>query len=1008
MANLLVSAVGATIGFFVGGPAGAQAGWAVGSLLGSALVKGPNQQGPRLGDLRVQGSEYGAAIPWVASSPRFAGQIAWSSLKREIPNTEKVGKGGGQKVTTFTYEVDLLIVLTENPIAGILRIFSNSELVYDATVPSTKAGVWNSLSIYLGDGDQLPDPTYEAAVGVGNAPAYRGRGYVVINGLQLGNGGAIPNLTFETASITNATILNDFQDYSLNEWTVLDDYAGTPATIGFLGCDESIKKIGAASGVFSGNFITPKQGLVIDMDDSALQMGDEEWTVEAWMKATQPDYSGSRGTFFSAGLSNGTANGVFFNFNEFGVFGATIRRDAAGGFNFFPASAAAIYPLDDWFHVAAQRSGDNIQGFINGTLVFDEPFPTVLTSIVNTEQMEIGGNKVGQPNWNGFIDEFIYSKGVARYPTSFTPPVTQHVPDAFTVAYVPFNTPQRLGRGLTSLREVVDALMLRAGYAADEFDTSDLAAITKPVRGMAIGQITNTRAVLETLQTAFFFESAKSDKVYFRQRPITPIADIPFEELGAAPDAVNDQDPLSLIVGNELEVPAQISLSYPNVAADYNVGTEHSDRLLSGQESNQTVQLGLGMLPAEAKGVADALLIDQIASLTRTTVRVPLKYAYIEPGDVYTVTNRDGRQYRIRCQTKRDTLTILENETVLDDVGALTSAEITSDNYALTETVRVIAPTLWEVMDMPILRDADNQAGFYFAITPDREAPEDEWPGAVAVRSWSADAFEQLFISGDACVMGDCTTTLGDFEGGSGRFDEGTTLTVRVFGELASTTRADMLDDLSLNAALVGSEILRFRLAELLGTVDGQNEYRLSGFVRGQRGTEQHIGTHVAAERFVLLNVSLRRVLNQNSEIGVPSEVKAVTLNTLLSAVPPEDFTDTGVALKPFSVAGLRALAVGADIVLTWNRRTRLSYRYGGSVGASVPLGEATEAYRIDVYNGPTLVDTYTSTDSTYTYLDADITSDGFGSADVITFVVRQLSEIVGPGFPATVQGIAP
>jgi hypothetical protein len=311
-------------------------------------------------------------------------------------------------------------------------------------------------------------------------------------------------------------------------------------------------------------------------------------------------------------------------------------------------------------------------------------------------------------------------------------------------------------------------------------------------------------------------------------------------------------------------------------------------------------------------------------------------------------------------------------------------------------------------MDIPLLRDADNQAGFYFALAPNRAIPEDQWDGAVAVRSWSADAFENLFTSGDVCVMGVCTTTLGDFDGGSGRFDEGHTLTVRVTGELASTTRADMLDDLSINAALVGSEILRFRLAELLGTVDGENEYRLSGFVRGQRGTEQHIGTHVAAERFVLLNASLRRVLNQNSEIGVASEVKAVTLNTLLSAVTAEAFTDTGVALMPFSVAGLRALADGADIVLTWNRRTRLSYRYGGTVGASVPLGEATEAYRIDVYDGATLVNTYTATDGTYTYAAADIASDGFTSGDPITFVVRQLSEIVGPGFPATIERDAP
>jgi hypothetical protein len=374
---------------------------------------------------------------------------------------------------------------------------------------------------------------------------------------------------------------------------------------------------------------------------------------------------------------------------------------------------------------------------------------------------------------------------------------------------------------------------------------------------------------------------------------------------------------------------------------------------------------------------------------------------------VFTVTNADGRVYRFRSTSKTDTLTTIEHQCVLDDAGALVSAAITSSNYALTDTVRQIAPTIWAAMDIPLLRDADNQAGFYVAMAPNRATPEDQWDGGVFVRAWSADAFEQLVITGEACTMGACTTTLGSFAS-SGRFDETSTLTVRVTGQLASTTRPDMLNDLGINAAVVGSEIIRFRLATLLGTVDGENEYRLSGLMRGQRGTEQHMATHGTSERFVLLDAALRRVLNQNSELGVASDVKAVTLNTLLSAVTAQPFTDTGVALMPFSVANLRCLQSGADLGLSWQRRTRLSYRYGGTVGVSAPLGEATELYRIEVFDGATLANTYTATDGAFTYTVAQIAADGFVSTDPINFTVRQVSEIVGPGFPATVQGTAP
>jgi hypothetical protein len=970
----ILTVVGYAVGTYFGYP---QLGAVIGGALGAATTKTPGQTGPRLGDLRVQGTEYGQAIPWVAGEPRLAGQVVWASDRREIANTEKVGKGGGQKVTTFTYEVDLLIVLTENVTTGVSRAWLNGELIVNRT--TVKAGVWTGFTVYTGEEDQLPDPTYEAAVGVGNAPAYRGRTSVMIRGLQLGQGGQIGNLTWEVGAFFGQNTEYAFLANYENNYTDESQYAIVPTISDYPPTFEYTRPTGkfgvGVGGV--GSFSNSNDAAISYVNSAYAVPSGDDFTLGMWVRVNATP----TGNFLV--MLRNTASGVATCSVQ--AQPTVIRFDAPSNL-----TADAAFTLHQWHFVAVSRNSNLLKYFFDGVLVSSASTAGTMLSGIN--EIRVLGNLTPDRHADATLDGIFFVNGTDLYPSAFDPP---------TEPFTAFNT-------FAPLPDTIDELMQRCGYSPDECDTSGLDSITRPVRGMALGQVTNTRSVLETLQTAFFYEPSKSDKIYFRQRPLDAIVSIPFDDLGAAPDAVNDEEPLALIVGNEMEVPAQVSLSYANTLSDYNVATEHSDRLLTGQETNQVVQIGLGMLPPEAKGVVDALLFDQIASLTRGTIRLPLKYAYLEPGDVFTATNQDGRQYRLRSQTKRDNLTIIEHECTLDDATALISSQITSGDYALTEDVRQIAPTIWEAMDIPILRDGDNQAGFYFALAPDRAAPEDEWPGAVAVRSWSADAFEQLFTSGDACVMGACTTTLGDFDGGSGRFDEGHTLTVRVTGELASTTRADMLEDLSLNAALVGSEVLRFRLAELLGAVDGENEYRLSGFVRGQRGTEQHIGTHVAAERFVLLNNSLRRVLNQNSEIGVVCEVKAVTLNTLLSAVTAEDFTDTGVALMPFSVAGLRALADGSDIVLTWNRRTRLSYRYGGTVGASVPLGEAAEAYRIDVYDGATLINTYTATDGTYTYAAADITADGFTTGDPITFVVRQLSEIVGPGFPATIERDAP
>jgi hypothetical protein len=212
MAQLIIAAAGAAIGGMIApgvvalGMTGASIGWAAGSLIGSMFAPTQKSAGPRLGDLRVAGSSYGAPVPWVAGTPRIAGQVVWASAKREIATVTEQGKGGGgSEYTSYTYEVDLLILLTANVVPGISRVWSNGDLIYnmlstasaETRAASEATPAWSRITYYDGNAAQDPDPTYEAAVGAANAPAYRGRGSVFIQSLQLGSSGQLPNLTFE-------------------------------------------------------------------------------------------------------------------------------------------------------------------------------------------------------------------------------------------------------------------------------------------------------------------------------------------------------------------------------------------------------------------------------------------------------------------------------------------------------------------------------------------------------------------------------------------------------------------------------------------------------------------------------------------------------------------------------------------------------------------------------------------------------------------------------------------
>ena len=94
--------VGAVAGFFVGGPTGALYGAQIGAMAGGYLdpPKGPTTEGPRLNDLTIQTSTYGAVIPRVYGTVTVTGNILWlenNALKETITKNKSGGKGGGSK-----------------------------------------------------------------------------------------------------------------------------------------------------------------------------------------------------------------------------------------------------------------------------------------------------------------------------------------------------------------------------------------------------------------------------------------------------------------------------------------------------------------------------------------------------------------------------------------------------------------------------------------------------------------------------------------------------------------------------------------------------------------------------------------------------------------------------------------------------------------------------------------------------------------------------------------------
>lgn len=205
MAQLALGVVGAVIGSFFGMP---QIGFMLGSAIGGLLFakKGSSSEGPKLTDLTTQTSQLGTFIGIVYGTVRRAGNVIWSSPKKQHKKTQSAGGkgGGGSSSSTYYATVSFAIALSEAEIDGVLRVWINEELSFTAK-PNASAGevltsseISGSFRIYKGTESQLPDPTIESYEGVGNVPAYRGLSYIVFTDFNLEKySNTIPQFHFE-------------------------------------------------------------------------------------------------------------------------------------------------------------------------------------------------------------------------------------------------------------------------------------------------------------------------------------------------------------------------------------------------------------------------------------------------------------------------------------------------------------------------------------------------------------------------------------------------------------------------------------------------------------------------------------------------------------------------------------------------------------------------------------------------------------------------------------------
>jgi hypothetical protein len=1091
MVATVIAAAGAFIGNAIApgalgflGLTGASAGWLAGSLLASAFAPTQRSVGPRLDDLKVSGSAYGAVLPYIEGRPRLAGQIAWASDKREIESTQRSGKGGGgSSVTTFTYEVDVFILLTSVPCVALLKVFSGGDLVFNQTVGATagtfsasnSAPQWGRITFYGGGPSQQPDPDMEAVLGVDNTPAYRGRAGVFIKSLKLGQSGQLPNLTFEVARTAEPGYAQTFFREEVGDSTTLQpNLFGDPYTDLLPFMDFTQRKFGQ-SALAAGQVVADHVG-----EDSTyaaatlarmLRQGQHtgDVTYEMWVYVNAyPAYSPPTNTTFPLfrlrpfawndggnplwpgeerrdaqygahhALMMDHEGHVYprFCYGQFsGVWSWGPLVSATTTFSGDPTVHPRAIPLNTWAHVVMYREANIWYTIVDGVEFahtwFDPdgdaglhhaseaapPYHYHMTQAwidycegLETADSEYAELQIGNAQ-NVIIDGFrmsdsaIYAAQYFEFGDSSDITVRggyvtpSAAPSAQTGSLVVYNFDEFDAYLATypSIAAVVDRLCTDCAGMPDEWvDVSDIESISTPVYALTVSQVSAPRVTIEMLMGCYFFEAfARGNALHFRKRAGAAVATIAYEDLGWHAQGQSTPEAFGRVAGDSLPLPVQIALVFSDVNSDHQTDTQYSSRVEGAQGSIAVFQVPLGLTPSIAKIIADARLADMYAALRTAHIGLSLAYSRYEPTDVFIVASHDGSQFRMRSLKRVDADSVIEHDLVLDDATIFTQLGLTVGGTGAQTIVLPVPFTMMELLDIPLLRDADDSPGLYVAV----KGSNDQWRTADLFDSPDAVNYTYLQTVNAEAVFGTCTSVLGDWTGGT-VMDEMSHVTVNVDrGTLSSVTYADMLLNVAVNMAVIGDELVQYRDATLVAT----GIYKLTGLLRGRRGTEWAMLDHGVNERFVALGTTGMRFLPlQVSDLDRERYYKAASAGQQLSASTAQPITPAAINLEPFSPVGLAANRDDpAMTLLTWIRRTRLSTRVGGPSPPVIPLGEASEEYLLEIFDGTTIVRTETVTTAEFEYTDTMQIADFGSMQDPITFRVRQVSAIAGPGYPA-------
>lgn len=589
-------------------------------------------------------------------------------------------------------------------------------------------------------------------------------------------------------------------------------------------------------------------------------------------------------------------------------------------------------------------------------------------------------------------------------------------PKTQSFGYVLEETVCEANGDMVRLSDIVSAICRRAGLT--QIDVSDLVNIQIP--GYSISGVCDAADIISPLRSIGFFDCVESgDVMKFPTRGKPVVATFDANDFGCfdggatgGDGSANSGIPPAVTTSrsDETTMPRSIRLHYKAVSRDYQDGEADSPfRLATTAVDDQDISLPVILTDTQAVQSAEIIWSDAWAAQNSHELSIDQSWSHLEPGDCIGVPI-DGVIQRLRIVSDSNAAGILRKlSCVRDSEGAYISFAVAEAPQTVPQTLKLIAPSSAEFLDLPCLQDADSDPGFYVAAQRQNGAGN-LWKGATIYKSVDGGStFTAVFSLITEATIGTLVSALPVSEAHT--WDNDTVIDVTVAS--AAFTFESRTDDAVLagaNAAAVGDdgrwEIVQYANA----TKISDTHWQLSRLLRGRRGTEHNIGRSHINDRLVVISTGdVGRVVLQTTEIGAARVYKVVSIGASYASGIDTPFTGHAEALVPFSPTAAAAVQeTGDGILISWVRRSRLGRTLMS--GVDIPLGETTEAFQVDILD-PASPDspevslrTLSTTTESVLYTGAQQTAD-FGhtlpSGTILKVAIYQMSSVVGRGTPA-------